>query len=419
MDNNLFDEEMTKLINMKGEMSKDISPNDQFSKLEKEATDILKEKEVSDIQREFLKSILSISKMSDRLQERKEFRIDHIPVYDQDEELDPDIKINAVPFKEIQGGGFFPENNPNSLETILLRATPGPSHIFYRIYPKRGYEKRELRRVQNALKGIFKKYPEPEEKTLPVRNHCQGIQGHIECLKDSDLIHGCIVHTKKFDLICKAYRFFEWTGPWLNGEKTAFRNYDAVSGSCMQKYHHVDEKGQPKVVHWSPAKILKDYYKTTYPLLPPGIAMRHFFKKNQSIGHYFVVDPVDRIYENICNLGLKENPEYMDFHDNGIPMQPFLYGTGPSKATADFHSFLHNPRIEENPIENALFNELPEEPGQGFALNTPYIKIFSPCYESDQVVVMMRNAYRLLVLEKGLDKKTFRREDEWVVKTFS
>lgn len=253
-----------------------------------------------------------------------------------------------------------------------------------------------------------------EQLILPVRNRCTDIPGHIECFKEHNgLIHGGIIHTSDYTLVCKAYRFFVWRVLDL-GERL---ETDVVAGVCEQK----DRTGQI-IKRWATAERLQDYYATTSIALP-DYSMR--------IEKPFAGGWAERL-SGYCHPDLLA-PELFMFvmeHWNDLIVDvPDTHGPAqyeynpppgpPAYFNPKFDQFMRPPTYQ-TAVENALYNQ-PAYCTEGYPICTQYIKVFSPSPESDITIVAMIGAYREKWVSPGPPPYTVRheRKAEWHVKTFS
>ena len=276
-----------------------------------------------------------------------------------------------------------------SIDIELSRAVPGSLH----------YE----------ILDAFKENPELLAETsrgfrqggrmLPVRSQGTDIPGHVDVFKElNGLIHGGIIYTPTYTLVCKAYRYFVWTA--TQGSET---HIDMVAGVCEQK----DPSG--KVIdRWSTAARLHQYYAGTSIALPTTAvdsrslrgSGRRKFKFKIKIPPIYWYKYIHGFYmPDLFQLN-KEIPSVNTLPDTGIPWNCF-YTRG---------KFARTP-VPSNAVENPFFNQ-PAYCSEGFPICTPYIKIFSPAPECKQTIVAMVGAFRE---QSG---SMYRREAGWHCKTF-
>lgn len=241
-----------------------------------------------------------------------------------------------------------------------------------------------------------------ERQMLPVRNCCNDIPGHIECFKENNgLIHGGIVHTPSYTLVCRAFRFFVWK----NLGKFDDLSTDVVAGICEQK----DRSGN-LINRWSTAERLQEYYSSTSIPLP---AFAEQYDMNNLIfrGYYYP----QRFIKDVFEQG-RQGRRVVESPDDGIPIQGFIYNPPPNFNPA-FHQFMRPPTYE-TAVENALYNQ-PAYCTDGFPICTPYIKVFSPGPGCQETIVSMIGAYREIRISGRPPQVWYERKAEWYVKTFN
>jgi len=238
-----------------------------------------------------------------------------------------------------------------------------------------------------------------EDRMLPVRNQGTDIPGHVDVFKElNGLIHGGIIHTPGYTLVCKAYRYFVWTA--TQGGET---HIDMAAGVCEQK----DLSG--KVINrWSTAARLHQYYAGTSIVLPTTAVDSRSLRDSGNRKFKFKIKiPPIYWYKYIHGFYMpdlfrlnKEIPSVNTLPDTGIPWECFYTGG----------KFAHAP-VPSNAVENPFLNQ-PAWCSEGFPICTPYIKIFSPMPGCKQTIVAMVGAFRE---QSG---GTYRREAKWHCKTF-
>jgi hypothetical protein len=259
--------------------------------------------------------------------------------------------------------------------------------------------------VQAESAGILAAGP----PSLPVRNRCVDINGHVECFRmNNGLIHGGIIQTPSFFLVCRAFRFFIWktVGKLFNGDEY---QTDVVAGICEKR----DKQGG-LLERWGVDNRSIQVFNN-YPLNLPTYAMRYDrtnLKEIVQSGYYYPMrfNPfVSSDFREHFKRGDKviEVPDYAP--PEYIPYNP------PANFNAEFHQFKRSPTYE-TAVENALYNQ-PAICSDGFPICTQYIKVFSPSPKMGTVIVSLVSAYREKTLIGTI--ATHNRHASWSVKTFS
>jgi hypothetical protein len=245
---------------------------------------------------------------------------------------------------------------------------------------------------------------------LPVRHAPAKTHPHVAPLPDNHngLVHGAVVTTAKFRVVCKAYRWFRHHTVMKGFYEFVSGTYDEEVGGVCEQF---DLSGK-LIQRWTVGTRFPAMYASTSVALPHAACLMSMggpkpttwtlegFYMSDKTADMSGIRPAD---PNSLKKGFPipdSGKLNSGFYKPNTPSQ--LFGRAPN------HNFA---------VENALFTASSQASPRLYPVSTNYLKIYSPTPTMNEVSVRLVGGWRVANSDrKGV--KQFDRYSRWHAKTF-